>query len=65
MIKYLNNSICKTKKLLLLIPMKILTSQVNIKSLLKLNLIILNIIITFLLLLNIFTFKDIDYVYIS
>ena len=37
MIKYLNNSIYKTKKILLLIPMKILASQINIKSLLKLN----------------------------
>ena len=37
MIRYLNNSIYKTKKILLLIPMKILASQINIKSLLKLN----------------------------
>ena len=37
MIKFLNNSIYKTKKILLLIPMKILVSQINIKSLLKLE----------------------------
>jgi hypothetical protein len=37
MIRYLNNSIYKTKKILLIIPIKILTSQVNIKSLLNLN----------------------------
>ena len=36
-IRFLNNSIYKTKKLLLLIPMKILASQGNIKSLLKLD----------------------------
>ena len=35
-IRFLNNSIYKTKKLLLLIPMKILAAQGNIKSLLKL-----------------------------
>jgi hypothetical protein len=37
MIRYLNNSIYKTKKILLIIPITILTSQVNIKSLLNLN----------------------------
>ena len=37
MIRFLNNSIYKTKKILLLIPMKILVSQINIKSLLKLE----------------------------
>ena len=37
MIKYLSNSIYKTKNLLLLIPMNILSSQGNIKSLLKLS----------------------------
>ena len=35
MIRYLNNFIYKTKNMLLLIPMSILTSQSNIKSLLK------------------------------
>jgi hypothetical protein len=37
MIRYLNNSIYKTKKILLIIPIKILTSQVNIKSLFNSN----------------------------
>ena len=37
MIRHLSNTIYKTKQILLIIPMKILTSQVNIKSLLKLN----------------------------
>jgi hypothetical protein len=37
MIRYLNNSIYKTKKILLIIPIKILTSQVNIKSLFNIN----------------------------
>ena len=35
MIKYLNHSIYKTKKILLIIPIKILTSQVNVKQLLN------------------------------
>ena len=35
MIKYLNNSLFKTKNMLMFIPMKILSSQGNIKSLLN------------------------------
>ena len=37
MIRYLDNFIYKTKKILLIIPIKILTTQINIKSLLKIT----------------------------
>ena len=37
MIRYLNNYIYKTKRMLLLIPMQVLSSQTNIKSLLNLS----------------------------